>query len=121
MQVRNVLNGYFYGAVLQPYMQKDYQKPLFLTFGSDNFDSMGIPSSGNMSPYDILLKMSRDYFPPEKEEAKENKAYYDPSKYPETKIDSTKLEKDHEMERLHKIDKNESPSSTSNERNLRSE
>lgn len=28
------------------------------------------------------------------EETKENKVYYDPSKYPETKIDSTKLEKE---------------------------
>jgi dynein light intermediate chain 2 len=114
LQIRTLLNNYFFGVSLPTLMQKDYTKPLFLTAGSDSFESMGIPTSGNMTAIDVLNKMTRDYFPPEKEEHKEGKTvYYDPSKYPESKIDSAKLEKNLEMERVHKIKHSESPSSAS--------
>jgi hypothetical protein len=64
-----------------------------------------------MSAYDVLRKMSRDYFPPEKSRSEQKNQFppLDFAKFPETKIDSTKLEKDHEMERAHKANKNESP------------
>jgi len=63
-----------------------------------------------MSAYDVLKKMSRDYFPydPHRSE-KKNAPPLEFAKYPEAKIDSTKLEKDHEMERAHKANISESP------------
>jgi len=63
-----------------------------------------------MSAYDVLKKMSRDYFPIDKNQSeKKNTVPLDFAKYPETKIDSTKLEKDHEMERAHRANVGESP------------
>jgi len=110
LQIRGLLNNYLFASTMPNLSQKDYAKPLFLTFGSDSFDSMGIPTSGNMSAYDVLRKMSRDYFPPEKSRSEQKNAPpLDFAKFPEAKIDSTKLEKDHEMERTHKANKSESP------------
>jgi len=110
LQIRGLLNNYLFSSTMPNLSQKDYAKPLFLTFGADSFDSMGIPTSGNMSAYDVLKKMSRDYFPIDKNQSeKKNTVPLDFAKYPETKIDSTKLEKDHEMERAHRANVGESP------------
>ena len=131
--------------------QKDYAKPLFLTFGADSFDSMGIPtviildqifpywlSQGTwahmmswkkcleiISPM-ILVRFLNEkvsfYFKDRSE--KKNAPPLEFAKYPEAKIDSTKLEKEyiiwnsfeispendsHEMERAHKANISESP------------
>lgn len=113
LQIRTLLNNFLFSSTLANHMHKDYAKPLFITFGADSVDTMGIPTSGNMSAYDVLKKMSRDYFPAEKSKNPQKEiAALDLSKFPEAKIDSTKLEKDHELERLHKANKNESPVSS---------
>ncbi len=44
LQIRTLLSNYFFGGVLPNVLQKDYTKPLFLNFGSDSVDSMGIPT-----------------------------------------------------------------------------
>ena len=62
-------------------------KPLFITAGSDSIDSLGLPAvgkknnflifsndfinpfqAGNMTPLDMLKKVSKDYFPPSNSE-----------------------------------------------------
>jgi len=44
LQIRGLLNNYLFASTMPNLSQKDYAKPLFLTFGSDSFDSMGIPT-----------------------------------------------------------------------------
>ena len=44
LQIRGLLNNYLFASTMPNLSQKDYAKALFLTFGSDSFDSMGIPT-----------------------------------------------------------------------------
>jgi dynein light intermediate chain 2 len=103
VQIRTLLNNYFFGTTLPTLMQKDYTKQIFITLGQDTLDSMGIQVAGNLSTADVLKKTAKEMFPPKNNIEKDGTIQLDFSKYPETKIDSTKREKTAERDKLNKL------------------
>ena len=103
-----MLAGYLFSDISPNVLQKDHMKPIFVSKGLDNIDSIGVTmvlilffikiliiyKVGNFSVVDLLKKISKEYFPPKQSDTQKAYANIDFSKYGEPLIDNTKALKE---------------------------